>query len=290
MVTVSTVGYGDMSPETPQGKIFAIFLIIFGLGLFATAILFIAEWYISLGEKKRKGKVAINTKNHLVILNFKEEDTRTLIGGLREDPRWEDTPIVLVADLPNQYNPLEDDEVLFVNGDPTKIRVLESASVGSARTVYIDAHDDALTFAATFAVQKVNPEIDVIAWINNEEQAQLFKELNEERPGEITVISSHKPALVARGIIDRATGLIDELVTNEYGNEITATRAPNDSGEYTFKELSVFLLEKHKAIPVAVEKDKMPRLNPVSDTKVKPCCRIWVISEEPLPDNLAFQN
>lgn len=38
IVTMSTVGYGDMVPQTPQGKIGVTFLIIFGIGAFALGV------------------------------------------------------------------------------------------------------------------------------------------------------------------------------------------------------------------------------------------------------------
>lgn len=47
VVTISTVGFGDFSPETSAGKIFTIFYILVGLGVFVTAASTIADSILS---------------------------------------------------------------------------------------------------------------------------------------------------------------------------------------------------------------------------------------------------
>jgi len=46
IVTISTVGYGDILPATTGAKIFAIFIIIFGIGSFLTLLTSAAQWLI----------------------------------------------------------------------------------------------------------------------------------------------------------------------------------------------------------------------------------------------------
>lgn len=45
VITLTTVGYGDFSPQTVAGKLFTVLYLIIGLGVFAT--------YISMMAKRR---------------------------------------------------------------------------------------------------------------------------------------------------------------------------------------------------------------------------------------------
>ncbi|WP_045392608.1 potassium channel family protein [Falsirhodobacter sp. alg1] len=47
VITISTIGYGDFSPQTAMGKVFTIFYVISGLGIFVVTASAIAERIIS---------------------------------------------------------------------------------------------------------------------------------------------------------------------------------------------------------------------------------------------------
>ena len=51
-VTLSTVGYGDYYPVTPEGRIIAVILMTAGVGLFGTFTGMMGSWFLS--EKKEK--------------------------------------------------------------------------------------------------------------------------------------------------------------------------------------------------------------------------------------------
>ena len=54
VVTLTTVGYGDIAPTTTQGKIFTIFYIIIGLGIILNFIEIIHLHYEEQNKKAEK--------------------------------------------------------------------------------------------------------------------------------------------------------------------------------------------------------------------------------------------
>jgi voltage-gated potassium channel len=54
VITLTTVGYGDISPQTDGGKMFAIFYIIVGLGIMAALIGVVADIIITTAKEERE--------------------------------------------------------------------------------------------------------------------------------------------------------------------------------------------------------------------------------------------
>ncbi|MDK3018444.1 potassium channel family protein [Pseudodonghicola flavimaris] len=85
VVTISTVGYGNLVPVTLLGKLGTTFLIFFGLGVFAVAI----QQFALYNMRKR------------------EEETEWLIArlGHRHDEEIEEGPIANEDDRPREQRP-----------------------------------------------------------------------------------------------------------------------------------------------------------------------------------------
>lgn len=54
IITLTTIGYGDFSPQTNEGKLFTIFYIIIGIGIILSFVNTIYNHYNSVKKKKSK--------------------------------------------------------------------------------------------------------------------------------------------------------------------------------------------------------------------------------------------
>ena len=54
VITLTTIGYGDLSPSTPGSKIFTILFIFIGLGVFSAFILLLAERILKENNKRNR--------------------------------------------------------------------------------------------------------------------------------------------------------------------------------------------------------------------------------------------
>jgi voltage-gated potassium channel Kch len=64
VVTLATVGYGDLAPKTTAGKLFTIFYLFVGIGLFVAVVRELASGFGNGHRKRRRSRKDSETDNH----------------------------------------------------------------------------------------------------------------------------------------------------------------------------------------------------------------------------------
>ena len=162
IITVTTVGFTEVGPMSPETKVFTVFLIIASVFIFAFSISVITEYILSRNSldvlKKRKVKNKISTlSNHVIICGFGR-------NGSQAAQRLEayKKPFVVVEkdrDIIEKY----EDSILFVEGDANEDKVLFQASIDRAQYIITTLPDDAANLFVVLSARQLNPNLYIIS-------------------------------------------------------------------------------------------------------------------------------
>ena len=141
VVTYSTLGYGDMLPQSANAKWFAISMVIVGIGSFITALTVLLGPLI---ENRLKGVFAVVSKfqksvDHIVVCGYTKV-TESIVDELRT----RQVPFLIIDGREDFVVHLKNSGLDVLQGDPTERAVLEQANLSSAAAVIAATDSDAI--------------------------------------------------------------------------------------------------------------------------------------------------
>ena len=141
LITATTVGYGDLFPETTGGRFVGAY-VVFG-SITTLAILFsrISAIIENAKGRRMRGEITFSGKNHIVLLGYTAGRTERLLAELLSEPERE----VVLATWEDQLSvhPLAGEERLhFVRGDLTDLSVLDRRHLKEAFVLIIEIQAD----------------------------------------------------------------------------------------------------------------------------------------------------
>lgn len=158
IVTLSTVGYGDITPHTAETRWFAMSLLVIGLGVFASAIASAIGPKIS-GELQRMFNLkekAMEPKNHVILVG---EGVIALNTAAELTERGVD----FVQIVTKKAETAGAAKHQFVEGDASDDGVLRQAGIQNARMVIAAREDDGENAFIALVAKDLNPQVRVMA-------------------------------------------------------------------------------------------------------------------------------
>ncbi len=143
IVTLSTVGYGDKTPVTIEGKLVGILIILFGVAVTGIVTGRIASFLVEKQLKAGQGLSSLDKlNNHFIICGWKWELPQIIMDILKVNPELKMDKIVLIGTVePQRINDLKADrkfsKIKFIYGDYTDASVLLRASIKNAKTILV---------------------------------------------------------------------------------------------------------------------------------------------------------
>ena len=163
VITITTVGYGEVYGLSEKGRVFTIFLIIAGFGIMAYIVTTLTQAIIAgqiraaLGRKKLK-KMIKKLKDHYILCGFGR------IGSvMAKELAKEGVPFVIVERDPEVIKALEEEGYLFLEGDATDDRVLLEAGIKRAKGLVATVSSDADNLYITLSARSLNPDLFILS-------------------------------------------------------------------------------------------------------------------------------
>lgn len=244
IVTITTLGYGDVYPITIVGRLLAGLIALLGLGLLAIPSGILASSLFEVMRDIREGKVRkIVTQNHILVCNWNTQGSEIVRKLLSKDIFEHGiSDIVLLADLPEIPPELSEmgKKIIFMRGKPSVQQHLIDAKVNLANTVLILSNiacsdPDADALITTLAVQSVNHKIYICTQVQRLENKVHFKHI---KTSEIICMDELYSGISVNSSINHGLSVVvDELLTFNNGNTF-----------YKISDISVFDNLHYKSI------------------------------------------
>jgi len=185
-ITFSTVGFSEVAPLHPGGRIFVIFLIVIGLGLAYYLASIIGQMVIEgqfkeiLGRRKMDNKIKKLNEHH-IIAGYGRVGRR-----VASEFKKRNAPFIVIEKDQKAIDSLFSDQVLFVEGEATDDEVLRQARIEVARTLISTLPDEAQNVYITLTAREMNRNLKIISRADFDEGEKKLK-----RAGADQVISPH---------------------------------------------------------------------------------------------------
>lgn len=163
VITLSTVGYREVDPLEPAGRLFTVGFIVVGVGAAAYAVASVAEYLIEGRLREAFGRRAMDRsiqtlRDHAIICGYGR-----LGRVVVEELERAGTPVVIVDVDAAVQAELEEAGRPFVIGSALEESVLRRAGIAHARAIVTATPSDPDNVFVALSARELNPDISVHA-------------------------------------------------------------------------------------------------------------------------------
>ncbi len=167
IITITTVGYGEVAPLSEIGRVFTSLLIIMGfISLAYAGRIFVESIFenISSGrlERKKMNKKINRLKDHYIICGFGRVGsiTSSYLKNAGHD-------IVIIDPDPTLGEKLKKDDILHIAGDATHESILINAGIKHAKGLLALLDSDPGNLFVVLSARELNPTLHIIARVRD---------------------------------------------------------------------------------------------------------------------------
>lgn len=221
-VSLSTTGYGDVTPYTQQARLINTLVItplrvVFLILLVGTTLSVLTEQSRQAFKIQRWRSVV---RNHTVVVGYGTKGRSAVAAMLADEVDAGD--IVVVDTDPQALKAAAARGLVTVNGSATRSDVLKLAGVTRARSVVVATNSDDTAVLVTLTARELAPNAKIVATVRESDNTHLLKQsgadsvvVSAETAGRLLGLATITPTVV---------GMMEDLLTPDEGFSIAERR------------------------------------------------------------------
>jgi voltage-gated potassium channel len=198
VITIGTIGYGEVHPLDTLGRVWTIFIVVLGYAtfIFGSATLtsmFVSQQFRQIRSERRRHEMRQHLRDHVIVIGFGRV-ARAALASLARTHRAR----VVIEEKPELAGEIEESGAVPLVGDGRKEDVLIEAGIERASAL-ITAVDDPSNLVVTLTARSLQPELRIVSRLNEESWRERLR-----RAGATTVVAVYESA--GLGLATHAVG------------------------------------------------------------------------------------
>ena len=281
VITVSTVGFGEVRELSEEGMIFTSILIMGSLGTFAYSISALTTYFVN-GEYRTTFKEARlkqeveKLSNHVIVCGTGRVGEMAVQELLDHN-----TPVVIVENDVEKADSLSAEGHIVISGDATRDENLASAGITKAKSVITTLPSDAQNLYVVLAAREMAPNIHIVSRaskLNSVSKLRVAGANNVIMPDKVG--GAHMASLV---VMPDVIEFLDHLKI-QGADDINLEEIPVNVLPQGLKTATLGELDARNRVGVNVvgvkQSDGNFIINPGRDTPLDDACKLFVLGTD----------
>ncbi len=278
IITVSTVGFNEVHPLSPEGRHFTIFLIVISFGTFAYALTSLTKYimtgtYAQYYKKYKMDKNIEGLKDHIVICGAGSNGAEAIRNLLTHEKE-----IVVVDTNPDIIEELRSKHIMYVQGDATDEETLLRTGIKRASALISTLPKDTDNVFVVLTAREFNPHMRIVSRCAVE---STESKLRNAGANYIILPDKVGGARMAGYVVNQNINrFLDKIALTERDEahlvEVHASSLPVEIQNSSVADVNRFLDTNCKLIGIRTAGGEY-MVNPSEDTPVPHACELFYI-------------
>ncbi len=175
VITVTTVGFGEIRKLSGEGQLFTIFLIVTSFGTFAYTVTMITSYFVEMQMNyfvrgTRRKLIGRKMKNHVIVCGYGRNGRQTASELIAHNHKF-----VVIDNNHDIVMNNRSSKILFIEGDGTEDDVLNKAGITNAKALIACLPNDAENLFIALTARSLNPSLTIISRASSESSEKKLR-------------------------------------------------------------------------------------------------------------------